>query len=88
MESDAPNPPKGDEKSWKEKREAAKASAIGIQFVISIAIGAFGGKWLDEKFGTTPWLLLAGVVLGAVAAFRDLYRLARSQASSPPDPKS
>ncbi len=54
-----------------------RVSAIGFQFVFSIAIGALGGSWLDRRFGTEPWLLLAGVVLGAVAAYRDLIRLSR-----------
>lgn len=56
-----------------------RASAIGLQFAVSIAIGAFGGNWLDKKFDTAPWLLLTGIVLGAAAAFRDLIRLAREQ---------
>lgn len=62
-----------------ERMKTARASAIGLQFAISIAIGAFGGNWLDSKFGTAPWLLLSGIVLGAAAAFRDLARIARDQ---------
>jgi F0F1-type ATP synthase assembly protein I len=30
---------------------------------------------LDEKMGTAPWLLLAGIVLGGAAAFLNLYRV-------------
>lgn len=67
------------EETYADKMKAARASAIGLQFGISIAIGAFGGNWLDKKFGTEPWLLLLGVVLGAAAAFRDLIKLAREQ---------
>ena len=90
MEPTPPRAPDSDErtKEWREKREAAKASAIGIQFVVSIALGALGGKWLDGKFGTAPWLLLTGVVFGSIAAFRDLYRIAKrhADADTPPDP--
>ena len=59
--------------------EYASAGAVGLEFGISIAIGAFGGMWLDGKFGTEPWLLMAGVIFGSAAAFRSLYRFARKQ---------
>ncbi|MFT6395322.1 MAG: F0F1-type ATP synthase assembly protein I [Bradymonadia bacterium] len=62
-----------------EKMHAARASAIGLQFAISIGIGAFAGNWLDGRFDTGPWLLMTGVLLGSAAGFRDLYRLAKSQ---------
>ncbi len=60
-----------------ERRKAARASAMGIQFAVSIGIGAWAGSWLDGKFDTGPTLLIVGVLLGATAAFRDLYALAR-----------
>jgi F0F1-type ATP synthase assembly protein I len=60
---------------YRERRRQMRISAIGFQFVFSIAIGALGGRWLDEKFGTEPWLLIVGLVLGAVAAYRDLVLL-------------
>ena len=31
-------------------------------------------NWLDERFGTKPWLLLAGGVLGMVVAFYQFFR--------------
>ena len=68
------------EQQLRERMGMAKSSAIGIQFAISIAIGAWGGNWLDKKFDTAPWLLLIGVLFGAAAGFRDLYRLAKKQA--------
>ena len=33
-----------------------------------------GGFYLDRRLGTAPWLLIAGVVLGSVAAIRSLVR--------------
>ncbi len=62
---------------YRERRHQMRVSAIGFQFVFSIAIGALGGSWLDRKLGTEPWLLLVGIVLGAVAAYRDLVQLTR-----------
>ena len=60
-----------------ERLKQAKASAIGLQFGISIAIGALLGNWLDHRFDTEPALLFLGVAFGAAAGFRDLYRLAK-----------
>ena len=48
--------------------------SAGTQFAASIILCMLGGWWLDEKFSTTPLLLVAGVVLGAVAGFYNLYR--------------
>ncbi|MBI1950335.1 MAG: AtpZ/AtpI family protein [Acidobacteria bacterium] len=30
-----------------------------------VAFGAIG-YWLDRRFGTKPWLLLAGLILGMI----------------------
>ena len=40
----------------------------------SLLVGYYGGTWLDQKFGTTPFLMVAGVLLGIVIAF---YALAK-----------
>jgi len=32
------------------------------------------GRWLDSRLGTEPWLLLTGVLVGAVGGFVSLYR--------------
>ncbi|MFS8641322.1 MAG: AtpZ/AtpI family protein, partial [Symbiobacteriaceae bacterium] len=39
-----------------------------------MAIGYYGGRWLDAWWGTEPWLQLVGLMLGVVAAFRALWR--------------
>lgn len=45
---------------------SAGESVIGI--AVMVALGAWGGTWLDDKLHTTPWLAislaLAGMVLG------------------------
>jgi ATP synthase protein I len=37
-------------------------------------LGLFGGQWLDRRFGTAPWLVLIGALLGAAAGMLNLYR--------------
>ncbi|MFW6050333.1 MAG: AtpZ/AtpI family protein [Myxococcota bacterium] len=49
----------------------------GIELVVSIVVGYFGGRWLDGWLGTGPWLMWIGFVLGLVAGFRNLFRVSR-----------
>jgi ATP synthase protein I len=37
---------------------------LGIQLAITVLAFFFLGRWLDAKFGTDPWLMLAGLALG------------------------
>ncbi len=46
----------------------------GLQFATTIVLCAFGGWWLDERLGASPWLLILGCIFGSVAAFYHLYR--------------
>jgi ATP synthase protein I len=50
---------------------------VGIELALSTVIGLLGGRWIDGKLGTSPWLMLLGLVLGVVAGFRSLIRAAR-----------
>ena len=47
---------------------------IGFEILGPLLIGVFGGRWLDGRLGTRPWLLLVGAVLGAVAGMWNFYR--------------
>jgi len=49
------------------------ASSMGFAVVLSTVIGLAIGYWLDEYFGTSPWLLLIFLVLGIIAGFRNIY---------------
>ncbi len=53
-------------------------SSIGIEMVVAICIGFFGGRWLDVHFGTNPYLMYIGLVFGILTGFRGLVRIARS----------
>jgi ATP synthase protein I len=51
----------------------ASFAGAGVQFVVSILLFLYIGKWLDAKLGTAPWLLMAGVFVGAGAGFYSFY---------------
>ncbi len=50
---------------------------LGLEIVLSILLGLFGGRWLDGRFGTEPWLSVVGFFFGAAAAVRAIQRVVR-----------
>lgn len=54
--------------------EAARVMGVGLQFAAAIVLFLLLGQWLDERFGTEPWLLITGVMVGAAGGFYSLYR--------------
>ena len=52
----------------------AEFAGLGLQLGMTIALGALLGHWLDRKLGTSPWLLILLVFVGAGAAFYSMYR--------------
>ena len=58
-------------------KQVLSLSTIGLELGLSVAVGYFGGRWLDGKLGTEPWLQWFGLALGLAAAGRSLYRVVR-----------
>ena len=52
----------------------AEFMGVGLQLGATIALAALAGHWLDKRLGTSPWLLIALVFLGAAAGFYSVYR--------------
>jgi ATP synthase protein I len=58
------------------RREAAlRFIGVGWFVALSILLGVWGGHWLDEKLGTTPILVIVGLILGLLVAFYGVYRM-------------
>ncbi|MEW5745350.1 MAG: AtpZ/AtpI family protein [Nitrospirota bacterium] len=55
------------------------ASTIGIQLVVSTFVGLAMGYGLDYLFGTEPYLTFVFLILGIIAGFRELVKMARKQ---------
>jgi F0F1-type ATP synthase assembly protein I len=53
-------------------------SSVGLEFGISVVIGALFGRWLDSEFHTGPWLMLLFICLGFAAGVRALVRATRA----------
>lgn len=70
-------------------RAYATYGTVGMQLVLCLVVGLFGGQWLDGKAGTKPVLAVVGTIIGVVAGFRSLYVAAmqmQREAEAPPEP--
>jgi F0F1-type ATP synthase assembly protein I len=75
-------------------------SGVGLELAGAIAGLALVGYWIDRRFGTTPWGILGGVVVGLVGGLYNMVReslqavreagaedkLASDEASRPKEP--
>lgn len=62
-----------------------QASSVGLNLVFSTFIGLAMGYGLDSLFGTKPWLMIVFTILGIIAGFRELVRMAKKQESDQDD---
>lgn len=49
------------------------ASSLGIEVAVATLLGALLGWWLDGRFHTRPWLMLIGLVAGAIVGWVDVW---------------
>ena len=56
-------------------RKSGLAYSIGIVFVVSVAFMLLLGWIADWMFGTKPWGLVAGIVLGSIIGFVQVVRI-------------
>ena len=54
---------------------ALRFIGVGWFIAISILLGVLGGLWLDGKLGTSPIMVIVGLILGLVVAFYGVYRM-------------
>ena len=65
--------PERDDEETSRKSGLAYAAALSLFFSVAAMTGL--GWVLDRWLGTRPWLLVAGLVLGAVAGFIEFIAL-------------
>ena len=54
-------------------RTLGYVSTVGLAMAFSIGIGVLIGYYLDKIFGTSPWFFYIFLVLGIIAAFKNLH---------------
>lgn len=73
-----------DKKRFGQRSSYGFGVRVATDLAAAIGAGFFIGWLLDRWLGTTPWLLLLFVVLGAAAGISNVMRAARSYVA-PPD---
>jgi ATP synthase protein I len=56
---------------------AGMMASLGLVLVVAVMIGFVLGLLLDRWLGTTPWLCVVGLLLGAASGFVEMFRLAK-----------
>ncbi|HMF57138.1 MAG TPA: AtpZ/AtpI family protein [Pyrinomonadaceae bacterium] len=62
-----------DEENVNRRSGLAYAAALTLFFSVLIFFGL--GWFLDRWLGTSPWMVVGGIVLGACVGFYEFYRL-------------
>lgn len=62
-----------DDEEVTRKSGVAYAAAISLFFSVATCLGL--GYLLDRWLGTTPWLLVAGIVLGSAVGLYEFVRI-------------
>ena len=50
------------------------AAALGMTYGATILLFVGAGCWLDDRLGTSPWLLIVGLLLGSGGGFLSLLK--------------
>jgi ATP synthase protein I len=80
MSQDVPTPvvhPKAVDPATRRGRglyHGLQSSSVGLEMGLSVLIGLLAGWWLDDTFGTSPWLMLLFIGFGLAAGFRAVLR--------------
>jgi len=49
------------------------ASTMGLHIVSAIIVGLVFGYYLDDYFGTKPWMIMIFFLLGVIAGFKMVF---------------
>ena len=66
---------KSDDDQQETNRKSGLAYAAAFSLFTAVVAGLIAGWLMDRWLGTRPWLLVTGIVLGAVAGFYQFIRI-------------
>ena len=49
-------------------------ASVGLEMGLAVIVGWAVGQWLDDRFGSEPYLMLLFLLFGVAAAFKGLIR--------------
>lgn len=57
-------------------KELGRYGTVGLDLIVSIAIGYLAGRWIDARVGGKGWVTIVGVVFGVATGFRFVWQAA------------
>lgn len=63
-------------------RDYLRYLSLGVEIAGTLALPIGIGFWIDSRWETSPWFLLAGALCGMLLLFGLMLRLSRSQSNS------
>lgn len=63
--------------SFKDWKGVGSFGTVGLEVVLAIVLGVLGGRWLDGKFDTSPYITVVGFFFGVAAAVKAIIRVSR-----------
>lgn len=64
-----------DDDGLKRRRQVVLLSTIPMVLIAGPLIGFFIGQFIDQKFGTAPWVMVFFLIIGATASVKQTLRL-------------
>ncbi len=58
-------------------QDQLQIASLGTEFALTEILGAAAGYWLDVKWGTLPWCLVGGVIVGFALGLARVLQAAR-----------
>ncbi|MCL1864101.1 MAG: AtpZ/AtpI family protein [Defluviitaleaceae bacterium] len=50
---------------------------IAVTMAVCVLMGVLLGMFLDNRFGTDPWLVIVFSIIGCMAAFKSMFDIAK-----------
>jgi len=72
----------------KQLKAFARLGAVGMELAVSTVVGLLGGRWLDQKLSTEPFLTIVGLLLGVAAGFVSLLRVLKASQQAEKSPSN
>jgi len=58
-------------------RTVGLLGGLAFMLALSVLLGAVIGHYLDQRWGTEPWMTLVGTLLGTAAGFYEIFNTLR-----------
>ena len=59
------------------KQDHVQITTLGTEFAVAEILGVVVGFWLDNKWGTSPWMLVLGAIGGFLLGLYIILRAAK-----------